>query len=78
MSKKSACSLPLPGTSRGIAQDDKNSTLQHHPESHIKVSKIKKIGHQLKKHLILNKSPPQHLRKCIENSMENMHTEVKV
>ena len=24
-------------------QDDKNRTLQHHPESHIKVSKIKKM-----------------------------------
>ena len=26
----------------------------------------------------LTKSPSQHLRKCIESSMENMHTDVKV
>ena len=35
--------------------------------------------HQLKKLLILFiYSPHHHLRKCIENSMENIHTDVRV
>ena len=27
---------------------------------------------------IIKKSPCQHIRKCIENSIENMHTDVRV
>ena len=41
------------------------------PESHIRVTRIKKM--------INNKGSLQrHLRKCIENSMENIHTDVRV
>ena len=39
----------------------------------------KKNDHKLKLLLIFKQIPPgQHVRKCIENSMENMHTDVKV
>ena len=50
------------------------------PESNIKNTRIKKSDHQLKKLLIVKQinSPYQHLRKCIENSMENMHADVRV
>ena len=49
------------------------------PESHIKIMRKKKNDHQLKKALDREKnSSCHHLRKCLENSMENMHSDVTV
>ena len=48
------------------------------PESHSKVIGIKEMISKLKKLSIVTNSPCQDLRKCRENSKENMHTDVRV
>ena len=50
------------------------------PESNIKVMKIKEMIINLLKKLLIVKtnSPCQHFKKCIVNSMEKMHTYVRV
>ena len=48
-------------------------------ESHIKVTRIKKKRSLTKEALdCLTNSPGQHLNKYTENSMENMHTDLRV
>ena len=45
----------------------------------MKVVRIKEMITEKRKLLIVKRnSPYQHLRKCLENSMENMHTDVRV
>ena len=41
-------------------------------ESHVKIRRIKEII------TCCTNSPYQHLKECIENSMENMHTDLRV
>ena len=48
------------------------------PESHVKVVRIKEMITNWRSFDWQTNSPCQHLRKCIKNSMENMHTDVKV
>ena len=48
------------------------------PESHVKVVRIKEMIANWRSFDWQTNSPCQHLRKCIKNSMENMHTDVKV
>ena len=48
------------------------------PESHTKVMRITEMIKNNRSFGSLANSPCQHLRKCIENSMENMHTDVRV
>ena len=48
------------------------------PESHSKVMKKKGSDHQRETLDCRTNSPCQHLRKCKENSMENMHIDVRV
>ena len=48
------------------------------PESNIHVMRIKEMLITEEPQDCLTNSPCQHFRKCIENSMENMHTDVGV
>ena len=48
------------------------------PESNIKVMRIKEVIINWKTSWLLNKFPLLGHRDCIENSMENMHTDVRV
>ena len=48
------------------------------PKSHIKVMKIKEMITSIEALDFLSNSPCQHLGKCKENSMENIHTDVRV
>ena len=48
------------------------------PESHSKVARIKEMILNKRSSWLSTDSLCQHLRKCIENSMENMHTDVRV
>ena len=48
------------------------------PESHSKVVRIKEMILNKRSSWLSTDSPYQYLRKCIENSMENMHTDVRV
>ena len=48
------------------------------PESHIKVTRITEMITNLRSSVLLTNSPCQHLRKDKENSMENMHTDIRV
>ena len=48
------------------------------PKSHIKVMRIKEMITSIEALDFLSNSPCQHLRKCKENSMENIHTDVRV
>ena len=48
------------------------------PESHIKVTRITEMITNLRSYVLLINSPSQHLRKDKENSMENMHTDIRV
>ena len=48
------------------------------PESHSKVARIKEMILNKRSSWLSTDSPCQHLRKCIENIMENMHTDVRV
>ena len=48
------------------------------PESHSKVARIKEMILNKRSSWLSTDSPCQHLRKCIENSMENMHSDVRV
>ena len=54
-----------------------NFSLPYHPESKIKVRRIKKVIPKEALDCYKN-SPYWHLRKCLEKSVENIHTDVKV
>ena len=47
-------------------------------EPHIKVTRITEMITNLRSSVLLTNSPSQHLRKDKENSMENMHTDIRV
>ena len=47
-------------------------------EPHIKVTRITEMITNLRSSVLLINSPSQHLRKDKENSMENMHTDIRV
>ena len=47
-------------------------------ESHIKVWRIKEMIASLEALDCLTNSPCQHIRKCVENSKDNMHTDVRM
>ena len=48
------------------------------PESHIKVWRIKEMIASKEGLDCLTNSPCQHIRKCVENSKDNMHTDVRM
>ena len=48
------------------------------PKSHIKVTRIKEMIPNQRTSCLLTNSPCAHLRKCVENSVENMHTDIRV
>ena len=48
------------------------------PQSHIKVTRIKEIITNWRGSWLLYNSPYHRLRKCIGNSLENIHTDVRV
>ena len=52
-----------------------NFSLQYLPESNNMVTRIKE---KITNYRCSTSSPYLHLRKCIGNSLENMHTDVKV
>ena len=56
-----------------------NFSLQFQPYIKFKGHEIRGNDHQFKKLPIFEKKfPCQHLMKCVENSAENMHTDVRV
>ena len=48
------------------------------PESNIRIMRVKEMNINKRSSGLLTSSPGQHHRKCIENSLENMYTDVRV